>query len=80
MVTRIFFFSLIIIFLPNISAQNQSILIYDPIGFSSQNFESALSYCFEGNIVVADSLSSDLQSYDAVFLFLVDYFRIMNQR
>jgi hypothetical protein len=69
MVTRIFFFSLIIIFLPNISAQNQSILIYDPIGFSSQNFESALSYCFEGNIVVADSLSSDLQSYDAVFLF-----------
>jgi hypothetical protein len=65
-----YFFVLIILLISTKNySQDQSILIFDPAG-ASTNFQSTLSLLTEDPVFVADTIDENINNYDALFLFL----------
>jgi hypothetical protein len=65
-----YFFVLIILLISTKNySQDQSILIFDPAGVST-NFQSTLSLLTEDPVFVADTIDENINNYDALFLFL----------
>jgi hypothetical protein len=64
-------FLIIIIYLCgiNVSAQNQTILIFDPHQVSS-NFQNSFHQLSSDSIYIADSLDENINNFDALFLFI----------
>ena len=53
----------------NVSAQNQTILIFDPNQVST-NFQNSFHQISSDSIYIADSLDENIYDFDAVFLFI----------
>jgi hypothetical protein len=53
----------------NVSAQNQSILIFDP-NQASTSFQSSFKQLSSDSIFVADTLDENINNFDALFLFI----------
>jgi len=53
----------------NISAQNQTILIFDPHQVST-NFQNSFHQLSSDSIYIADSLDENINNFDALFLFI----------
>lgn len=62
-------FVIILLFSTKNYSQDQSILIFDPAGVSS-NFQSTLSLLTEDSVFIADTIDENIYNYDALFLFL----------
>ena len=53
----------------NVSAQNQSILIFDPHQVST-NFQSSFHQLSSDSLYIVDSLDENINNFDALFLFI----------
>jgi len=53
----------------NVSAQNQSILIFDPHQ-ASTNFQSSFHQLSSDSLYIVDSLDENINNFDALFLFI----------
>ena len=53
----------------NVSAQNQTILIFDP-NQASSNFQSSFNQLSSDSISVVDTLDENINNFDALFLFM----------
>ncbi len=53
----------------NVSAQNQTILIFDPHQVST-NFQNSFHQLSSDSIYIADSLDENINNFDALFLFI----------
>ena len=64
-------FLIIIIYLGgiNVTAQNQTILVFDPQQVST-NFQSSFNQLSSDSLYVVDSLDENINSFDALFLFI----------
>ena len=66
--TNLFLFVLFCLCGFNVSAQNQTILIFDPHQVST-NFQNSFHQLSSDSIYIADSLDENINNFDALFLF-----------
>jgi hypothetical protein len=67
--TNLFLIIIICLCWINVSAQNQSILVFDPQQVST-NFQSSFNQLSSDSLYVVDTLDENINSFDALFLFI----------
>jgi hypothetical protein len=67
--TELFLFIIFYLCGMNVSAQNQTILIFDP-NQASNSFQSSFNQLSSDSIFIADTIDENINNFDALFLFI----------